>query len=113
MKALATMAAWLLPLQLAAAPASIPDPTQPAGIPAAADADVEEREVELTSILVSGDRRIAVINGQLVREGERVDGIAVRRIEPHAVQLDGADGAFTLRLSGAAVKHPPSQEILR
>jgi hypothetical protein len=44
------------------------------------------------SILYSAARRLAVVDGRIVRPGERVGDATVVAIEPKAVVLEGADG---------------------
>jgi len=63
---------------LAAAPVPDPQPEQPLAV---------------VSILHSPQRRLAIVNGRIVREGDRVDGATIRAIEPRAVVLETADGA--------------------
>lgn len=52
---------------------------------------------ELTAILFSPDRRVAVINGKPVSEGERVGAARVTRIAPGQVELE--TGGKILRLA--------------
>jgi hypothetical protein len=46
----------------------------------------------VNSILVSSDRRIAVLDGRIVEEGDAVGGRVLLRIEQDAVVLGDADG---------------------
>jgi MSHA biogenesis protein MshK len=52
----------------------------------------------LHSTLVGLERRGAVINGQRVQVGDRIDGARVVRIEPGEVLLDTPEQRITLRL---------------
>jgi hypothetical protein len=52
----------------------------------------------LHSTLIGPERRDAVINGQLVRVGDRVAGARVARIEAGEVLLDTPGQRITLRL---------------
>jgi hypothetical protein len=45
------------------------------------------RGFELTAVIISPTRRIAVINGDLYREGDEVQGARISRIEPNSVHL--------------------------
>jgi hypothetical protein len=45
------------------------------------------RELNLTAVLVSSERRIAIINGALYREGNSIAGAVITRIEPQVVHL--------------------------
>jgi len=42
----------------------------------------------LSAILYSADRRVAIVNGQPVSEGQRVNGARVRRIDRGKVELE-------------------------
>src|SRR3990167_2920289 len=53
---------------------------------------------ELSAILISPERRAAVINSQPVQVGDQILGETIMAIEPNAVQLEGADGTMTLFL---------------
>ncbi len=46
---------------------------------------------ELSSIIASDDRRLAVINGQVMREGERKNGLLLRQVLPDRVLVVTAD----------------------
>lgn len=58
----------------------------------------------LTSILISKDRRIAVVNGQVVHEGDEIASETVISIQPNTVQLTGPGGKITLFLLDKTVK---------
>lgn len=101
--------ALALPL---AATAQISDPTRP---PSAAELaawrgqpDAAATRWHLQSVLISGRRRIAIINGKRATVGEQVEGALVRAIEPtHAIIETESE---TLRLSmqryGIDVREP-------
>lgn len=55
----------------------------------------------LQSTLVGSTRRVAVINGVVVREGAVIDGAAVVAIDHAAVLLEVGDRRLHLRLFGA------------
>lgn len=90
---------------------ALQDPTQPADYldsgplpPSDETAPAPQAEWVLSSTLVARERRLAVINGQLVKEGDTLDGAQVVGITPLAVQLKTAQGALTLNLLPAGVK---------
>lgn len=99
----------LLPLALAIlgllAPrpaGAVPDPTRPAtaeelrawrGVAGSGSPDWR-----LESVLVSDQRRVAVINGRAVSEGDRVNGAEVLAIKPGLVLLRTGDGRLELTL---------------
>lgn len=97
---------------LAAAPAAgrLADPTRPPGY--GGDGQFQ-RPWNLTSILVSPRRRLAVINGEVVREGGRIDGMTVIRIRDDRVILKGLGGRETVPLVVRPVKTPAHGEAER
>ncbi|UTA46586.1 MSHA biogenesis protein MshK [Simiduia sp. 21SJ11W-1] len=75
--------------------AALSDPTQPLHYqPAKPVAE----GWQLSSIFISQQRKRAIINGQLVGEGDRVSQARVVRIEPNFVRLQTAKGETLLRL---------------
>ncbi len=88
--------------------APLPDPTEPwratpdmVAAPAAAPAPYQ-----LHAILIGDGRRQAIINGRLLHEGEKLDGLRVRAIRADGVQLEGSQGKQTLRLLSAPITQP-------
>jgi MSHA biogenesis protein MshK len=79
------------------------DPLRPytAG-PASASVGPAEQGLELTAVVVGRERRIAVINGAIRREGDRFDGVTLVRIERGAVHLQRAGEDWVVRLDGRA-----------
>ncbi len=81
----------LLPVTLAAN-----DPTRPptaaeirAWLGHASDSEAAAEDWRLQSILTSDQRRLAIINGQRLRRGERIDSAEVVAIEvDHVVLID-------------------------
>ena len=61
----------------------------------------------LNSTLVATDRRVAVINGQQVSEGESVDNATVLHIRKMNVQIQSGEQRITLRLLPDIVKTLP------
>ncbi|MDY6943281.1 MAG: hypothetical protein SVU69_09750 [Pseudomonadota bacterium] len=57
----------------------------------------------LQSILISAERRVAIINGQSALEGEHVSGAQVVAIEPNLVRIrkGGRDMMLTLNRDGS------------
>jgi len=85
---------------------SLRDPTQPL---VGGQTIQEERPVpilwELTAILISPTRRLATVNGEMVKVGDRIGNQKVIAIEANTVQLAGPDGKMTLFLIDPAIKH--------
>ena len=70
----------------------VQDPTrpylpQPAAGGGSVAAEAADDGIVLTAILISRSRRLAVINGRVHREGERVNGDLITRIEQGAVRI--------------------------
>ena len=86
--------------------AAVRDPTAPLGYSATGTA-VSGTQLALNSILISPQRKLAIINGNTLREGQIVPGSAdvkVQRILAQAVVLQQADQTWVLRLSPSILK---------
>jgi MSHA biogenesis protein MshK len=71
---------------LCAGPAhALQDPTRPPGPQATVAKPAPERSLALDSILFSKDRRVAVIEGEALREGQGFDNVRVIRIYTNRV----------------------------
>jgi len=66
---------------------SLQDPTRPPDARAPSAQSAPERNLELGSILLSAGRRVAVIEGVALKEGDSYDGIRVRRIYRDKVEI--------------------------
>jgi hypothetical protein len=94
------------------------DPTRPLVLPVVQGADDDDEgggfgfglfdEVfttyELSSVLIRGDVRIAVINGERVRVGEKVGSARVTAIESDSVRLNVDGNIQTLELYKNSIK---------
>lgn len=83
-----------LPLRDPFRPFTAAVPSDPAGEITAT------RRLDLQAVVVSPERRIAVINDELHREGERVADAVIVKIERGAVHLRRGGEDFVLRLDG-------------
>jgi len=79
------------------------DPTRP---PAVASPSSTSTRVhwQVTSILFSPQRRVAVVNGRLVTEGEEVDGARVLTIRPASVELRYRTHRLTIPMKAGIIK---------
>lgn len=68
---------------------------------------VPSRRLILESTLVAPNRRIAVVNGKLVREGDSVDGARVITIRKSVVLVETSSRRITLHLLPDIVKRKP------
>lgn len=87
------------------------DPTRPPDLrPARAPASKADSRLRLSSTLVSGERRTAIINGRIVAVGDRIQGARLLSIEPGRVRLRRQGREITLRLLAQNVKKPSRNE---
>jgi hypothetical protein len=106
------MASVLCPLviALAANPVAaedLPDPMRPAVAAAKSDSDqagAAVGDLVLQSVLVSSQRRVAVISGQVVPLGGRIDAWRLVRLTESQAWLRGPEGERMLDLYGAAAR---------
>lgn len=88
--------------------AQTPDPTKPLNYSAAANgaAGSVQETIKLTSILISSDRKVAIINGQVLQESQTLKGIGaqVKKIDADAV---------TLQQNGKVWRVPLNSTIIR
>ena len=76
------------------------DPMQPYR-PAASDGreGSAPRRYELSAVLISATRRVAVVNGRRYQQGDRVDGAEIIGIEPKLVHLREGSEDLVVHLS--------------
>lgn len=83
---IALVAAGML-LASAAEPAEpMRDPTRPTSVQESAPVK-RDRTLTVSAVFVSGDRRLAIVNGQRVREGDAINDAIVREIETDKVSF--------------------------
>lgn len=78
------------------------DPTTPLGHSVANVAEEVEQVLELNSVLISKQRKLAIINGVSLREGQKVpgvNGISIQSIQPQKVLLRQGDKVWAINLS--------------
>jgi len=76
------------------------DPTSPyRAAPAPSARAPAAIRFELTAVLISPQRRIAVINGRLYREGDAINGATLTVIEPGLVRLQRGSESLEVRLT--------------
>lgn len=86
--------------------AQTPDPTKPLHYSATGVVSAVENSINLTSILISSERKVAIINGQALQENQTLKGIGaqVKKIDADAV---------TLQQNGKVWRVPLSSTIIR
>ena len=67
------------------------------------DQPVKEK-LQLTAVLISEQRSVAVINGKSLQQGDKINGYKLIQILPDHVELRGKIGKRTLRRSGTGLK---------
>jgi hypothetical protein len=65
-----------------------------------------ERRIVLTGILVSENRRIAVIDNQLYRVGDHVNGNEIIRIDPRSIRIRRGAEEVLIALGDARTEPP-------
>lgn len=107
---------YLLAAALAALPAAVgalDDPMRPPMASSAGRGKVirsEEPGLALTATTIARDRRVAVINGKSVIEGDSVGGAKVVEILPTQVRLRQGESEKVLRLLPVSVKTPANTD---
>lgn len=96
---------WMLaiaPATLAWAEPGLGDPTQPTAL---SEPGSEQRAAalprwRLQSTLIADDRKVAVINGRALAQGERIEGATLLEIRSDGVTLQQDGQKLDLRLPG-------------
>lgn len=81
---------------------SLRDPTRPYAEPVTATTAAVRFKV--SAIFVSDERRVAVVNGQRVMQGDLVDGATVIEILSDELRLDYRGEAIITRLAGSGLR---------
>lgn len=90
------------------------DPMRPPMASTAAPDRAPARALRLEAILVEGERRVAIVDGKVVSEGERVSGAVISAIHADSIQYtrDGRTHEARLRRAEelAAMKRRSSED---
>lgn len=88
--------------------AQTPDPTKPLNYTATANgvAGSDQETIKLTSILISSDRKVAIINGQVLQEGQTLKGVGakVKKIDADAVTLQQNGKVWRVLLNSTIIR---------
>jgi MSHA biogenesis protein MshK len=87
----------------AAAAERLADPTRPAHAKPSAPAP-SAAEMRLEAVMKSGDRHVAVVNGRVVRAGDRIGDVQIEEITSDAVRYRRGGQSQVLRLQGQAMQ---------
>ena len=80
------------------------DPTRPSGHAGVSDAAAANKGLSLESILVSGERKVAVINGAVVQQGDTVGMARVISIGRERVRVVQDGRSLDLSLSHTSIR---------
>ncbi|MBT8422564.1 MAG: general secretion pathway protein GspB, partial [Gammaproteobacteria bacterium] len=83
---------------LGTATAELQDPTQPSYVVAGEEMEVNAGALRVSAIFISGERRIAIVNGRRLRVGDVLDGVSVSRIEQDRVSFVRGEEVFAVSL---------------
>src|ERR1044072_6798680 len=86
------------------------DPTQPAHTRPATTGEILQA-VRVEAILQSGERRVAIVNGKVVRPGDRVGSIQILEVNTDGVRYsrDGETSVARLTTKPMQVRHNVAQ----
>ena len=84
-------------------PDNLVDPTRPLGD--LSTSHIAPSDLVVTSVMITEKRRVAVINGEQVSEGQEIGGAKVVGIQPGKVILLRAGRSEELKVHQHAVKH--------
>ncbi|MDZ7642972.1 MAG: general secretion pathway protein GspB [Woeseiaceae bacterium] len=84
--------------------AELRDPTRPGGADPVADSSEPSAAIRVSAVFISGERRVAVINGQRLRIGDTIAGATVRSIDRNSVGFARGDTTFSVALLGSATR---------
>jgi MSHA biogenesis protein MshK len=67
---------------------------------------------QLSAVLISRDRTVAVVNGQSMQVGDQIDGYKLLKIEPAKVLLQDKQKQIVLHRSGTGMKKAVSSPVV-
>ena len=95
-----------------AAGGELRDPTRPSYLPAeTASRTASAPSWRLESIIVSANRRLAVINGRVVGVNDRINAARIVEILPYEVHLEYKGEIRRISLVPTRVKHPATSMV--
>ncbi len=90
---------------------ALTDPTRPYNFrvePEFVEIEVPEESTDwrLNGIRIDGDKRSAILNGVMIREGEMIENARVLTINPSSVVIEQGDQHLVIKLLDTKVKKP-------
>lgn len=87
---------------------AISDPTKPLGFSGSQSGATEsaQQTIQLTSILIAEDRKVAIINGQSLQENQTLKGVGalVKKIDANAVTLQQNGKLWRVALNNTVIR---------
>lgn len=111
MKSLLVISTYLLLVSSGGFAEALPDPTRPYryGAEIAVEQIPHEKlQWQLSGIRINKDKRSAILNGKLVKEGDKLDGVVVMEIKASEVTLQQQDKRLVVKLLLSNIKKPVS-----
>lgn len=68
-------------------------------------------EIRLNGTIISPTRRSALVNGEVVHEGDHVDGVEILAIEKRTVRVSSGSKEYVLRIGGGTQLEPASVRL--
>jgi hypothetical protein len=96
------LAALLLAMSAKAAADRLIDPTRPPQAPSPSS-DPSHESVRVEAVLRSAERDLAIVNGKIVRAGDRVAGVQIEAILPDGVRYVRDGQVRVARLQRASI----------
>ena len=96
------LAALLLTMSAKAAADRLVDPTRPPQTPGPSS-DPSNESVRVEAVLRSADRDLAIVNGKIVRAGDRVAGVQIEAILPDGIRYVRDGQVRVARLQPASI----------
>lgn len=95
----------ILMLTGVSANAELSDPTRPSYALPDSGNQTATAVLHVSAVFISGDRKVAVVNGQRVRVGETIGGATVSGIDRKKVSFVRGDRTFTVSLLSGQSRH--------
>jgi len=92
-----------------AAIAELRDPTKPF-VAYGVRKPEDKKKYSLKAIVISGNKKIAVLNGKILKIGDKLFDDQVTAINQQSVQLEGPSGRITLFIYGEPIKRLSATE---
>lgn len=86
------------------------DPTLPPYYRDVESETIRKADLSVTAIIVSKDRKIAVVNDNIVRVGDTLSGLKIVDIDENQVKFFGHEGYFSVPLR-VTIKQELSKEV--